>query len=155
MDKYFDRSGMAIDNAKINCIDSVKGTGEYIYRVTCNKCNGRGERNHFYKSRCIACNATGYSLVTTRTCYTLTALYRIYPEAARKISAAQAAERQRAVQSKTSAFNLWCQNHQELVDAITQQDGENSFLNSLKSTLSRKFPLSDKQLTVAARILGM
>nr|WP_233341508.1 hypothetical protein [Escherichia coli] len=65
--------------------------------------------------------------VTTRTCYTLTALYRIYPEAARKISAAQAAERQRAVQSKTSAFNLWCQNHQELVDAITQQDGENSF----------------------------
>lgn len=113
MDKYFDRSGMAIDNAKIKCIDSVKGTGEYIYRVTCNKCNGRGERNHFYKSRCIACNATGYSLVTTRTCYTLTALYRIYPEAARKISAAQAAERQRAVQSKTSAFNLWCQNHQE------------------------------------------
>ncbi|ECT3972861.1 hypothetical protein HA378_28465, partial [Escherichia coli] len=81
MDKYFDRSGMAIDNAKIKCIDSVKGTGEYIYRVTCNKCNGRGERNHFYKSRCIACNATGYSLVTTRTCYTLTALYRIYPEA--------------------------------------------------------------------------
>ncbi|MCU8651766.1 hypothetical protein OEZ66_43080, partial [Escherichia coli] len=70
MDKYFDRSGMAIDNAKIKCIDSVKGTGEYIYRVTCNKCNGRGERNHFYKSRCIACNATGYSLVTTRTCYT-------------------------------------------------------------------------------------
>nr|UGK56839.1 hypothetical protein [Escherichia coli] len=61
MDKYFDRSGMAIDNAKIKCIDSVKGTGEYIYRVTCNKCNGRGERNHFYKSRCIACNATGYS----------------------------------------------------------------------------------------------
>ena len=34
MDKYFDRSGMAIDNAKIKCIDSVKGTGEYIYRVT-------------------------------------------------------------------------------------------------------------------------
>ncbi|HAP2480343.1 TPA: hypothetical protein ISC71_003857 [Escherichia coli] len=59
------------------------------------------------------------------------------------------------LESKTSAFNLWCQNHQELVDAITQQDGENSFLNSLKSTLSRKFPLSDKQLTVAARILGM
>ncbi|MGU3929065.1 hypothetical protein ACVZD4_24885 (plasmid) [Escherichia coli] len=27
MDKYFDRSGMAIDNAKIKCIDSVKGTG--------------------------------------------------------------------------------------------------------------------------------
>lgn len=155
MDKYFDRSGMVIDSAKIQCINSVKGTGEYIFRVTCNKCNGRGERNHFYKSRCTNCNSTGYSLVTTRTCYTLTALYRTNPEAARKISAAQAAERQRAVQSKTSAFNFWCQSHQELVDAITKQGGENSFLNSLKSTLSRKYPLSDKQLTVAARILGI
>ena len=125
MDKYFDQSGIEIDNAKIQCIDSVKGTGEYI------------------------------SLVTTRTCYTLSALYRTYPEAARKISAAQAVVRQRAVQSKTSAFNLWCKSNQELVDAITQQDGENSFLNSLKSTLSRKYPLSDKQLTVAARILGI
>ncbi|CAM7107910.1 MULTISPECIES: hypothetical protein [Escherichia] len=155
MDKYFDRSGTAIDHAKIQCIDSVKGTGEYIYRVICNKCKGRGERKHFYKSRCIACNATGYSLVTTRTCYTLNALYRTYPEAARKISAAQEVERQHAFKSKSSAFSLWCQSHQEMVDAITQQDGENSFLNSLKSTLSRKYPLSDKQLTVAARILGI
>ena len=125
MDKYFDQSGIEIDNAKIQCIDSVKGTGEYIYRVTCNKCKGRGERKHFYRSPCMACNGTGYSLVTTRTCYTL------------------------------SAFNLWCKSNQELVDAITQQDGENRFLNSLKSTLSRKYPLSDKQLTVAARILGI
>lgn len=155
MDKYFDQGGIEIDNAKIQCIDSVKGTGEYIYRVTCNKYKGRGERKHFYRSRCMACNGTGYSLVTTRTCYTLSALYRTYPEAARKISAAQAVVRQRAVQSKTSAFNLWCKSNQELVDAITQQDGENSFLNSLKSTLSRKYPLSDKQLTVAARILGI
>ncbi len=28
MDKYFDQSGIEIDNAKIQCIDSVKGTGK-------------------------------------------------------------------------------------------------------------------------------
>ncbi|MCY5841742.1 hypothetical protein OV762_26375, partial [Salmonella enterica subsp. enterica serovar 1,4,[5],12:i:-] len=75
MTKYYDRSGIEISSAKIRCVDSVKGTAEYTFRILCDKCNGRGERKHFYRSRCMACKATGYSLETTRTAYTLNALY--------------------------------------------------------------------------------
>lgn len=47
MTKYYDRSGIEISSAKIRCVDSVKGTAEYTFRIVCDKCNGRGERKHF------------------------------------------------------------------------------------------------------------
>lgn len=100
MTKYYDRSGIEISSAKIRCVDSVKGTAEYTFRIVCDKCNGRGERKHFYRSRCMACKATGYSLETTRTAYTLNALYRINAQAARKVSASLQDERLRTESAK-------------------------------------------------------
>lgn len=41
MTKYYDRSGIEISSAKIRCVDSVKGTAEYTFRIVCDKCNGR------------------------------------------------------------------------------------------------------------------
>nr|WP_251077303.1 hypothetical protein [Escherichia coli] len=43
----------------------------------------------------------------------------------------------------------------KMVDAITQQSSSNNFLESLKSSLTHQRQLSDKQLAVAARILGI
>ncbi|MFP1529515.1 hypothetical protein ACLB1R_35790 [Escherichia coli] len=102
----------------------------------------------------MACKATGYSLETTRTSYTLNALYRINAQAARKVSASLQNERLRT-ENTTSAFNAWCRSHQKMVDAITQQSSSNNFLESLKSSLTHQRQLSDKQLAVAARILGI
>ena len=155
MTKYYDRSGIEISSAKIRCVDSVKGTAEYTFRIVCDKCNGRGERKHFYRSRCMACKATGYSLETTRTAYTLNALYRINAQAARKVSASLQDERLRTESAHSSAFTAWCRSHQKMVDAIPQQSSSNNFLESLKSSLTHQRQLSDKQLAVAARILGI
>ncbi|MBL5923220.1 hypothetical protein I7V28_19250 [Lelliottia amnigena] len=155
MTKYFDRSGIEVSLSAIQCVNDVKGTAEYTYRVVCNKCNGRGERNHFYKSRCMVCNATGYSLITTRTAYTLDALRRSYPAAARKVADAEFRAKQNAVQARYSQFSIWCETHQNLLDALTAHTVKNNFLDSLKHTLSRRHPLSDKQIAVAEKILGL
>lgn len=155
MTKYYDRSGIEISSARICCVDSVNGTADYSFRILCDKCRGKGERKHFYKSRCMACNSTGYSLETTRTAYTLNALYRINAPAARKVSASLQQERLRTQSAHTSAFTAWCRSHQKMVDAITQQSSSNNFLESLKSSLTHQRQLTDKQLAVAARILGI
>ncbi|NTZ41102.1 hypothetical protein EXW94_26245 [Enterobacter sp. JMULE2] len=154
MTKYYDRSGIEVLESSIQCIDDVKGTAEYTFRVLCSKCNGRGERKHFYKSRCMACNATGYSLITTRTAYTPEALRRSYPAAARKVADAEFKARQNAAQARYSQFSIWCETHQTLLDAISAHSGKSNFLDSLKHTLSRRHPLSDKQIAVAEKILG-
>ena len=155
MQKYYDRSGIEVSPSAIQCIDDIKGTAEYTYRVKCNKCNGRGERNHFYKSRCIACNATGYSLITTRTAYSTNALRRSYPAAARKVFNAEFNARQKALQARRSQFLAWCEIHQKLLDALSVHPAQNNFLDSLKSILGRHHPLSDKQVAVAEKILGL
>ncbi|EBG2148422.1 hypothetical protein FIP36_16895 [Salmonella enterica] len=154
MNKYYDHSGLEVSASKIQCENSVNGTAEYTHRVMCSKCNGRGERKHFYKSRCMACNATGYSLITTRTAYSLAALRRTYPAVARKVSDAIFNAQLRVVATKKSQFASWCESHQELVNAITNNTTKNNFLESLKSTLSRNHPLSEKQIAVAEKILG-
>lgn len=154
MKKYYDRSGIEVLSSSIQCIDDVKGTAEYTYRVLCSKCNGRGERKHFYKSRCMACNATGYSLITTRTAYTLDSLRRSYPAAARKVADAEFRARQNTAQARYSQFSIWCEAHQNLLDAISAHPAKSNFLDSLKHTLSRRHPLSDKQIEVAEKILG-
>ncbi|MGE9665422.1 hypothetical protein ACQPWO_33045, partial [Escherichia coli] len=64
----------------------------------------------------MACKATGYSLETTRTAYTLNALYRINAQAARKVSASLQNERLRTENAHNSAFNAWCRSHQKMVD---------------------------------------
>ncbi|EIC1587220.1 hypothetical protein K9692_004667 [Escherichia coli] len=152
---YYDCSGVQVSLASIVCVNDVLGTAEYNYRVLCNKCNGRGERNHFYKSKCMQCHGTGYSLVSTRTAYTLDKLFHVSPVAARKVRDAQFNARLKARDAEKSSFNSWYENHRELVDAIKGFTRANSFLDSLKSTLDMQRPLSEKQLAVAAKITGI
>lgn len=150
--KWYDCNGQEISASRIENVDFTLGIADYVHRVTCNVCCGKGERNHFYRSNCHNCHGTGYSLITKRTAYQLFALKRIKPVIGRDI---EFKTRMAAGNAQADKYNIWYMSHQNVVDAINSSTRENNFLMSLKSILEKKFTLSEKQILAAAKILGV